>query len=124
MSKWCHRLLILVAAAGLLVTGQAGAYDFPFEDPLLATVVGTPSQYQADLPEDVPRKTLELTIKPPGQIPEIFWYDRALRYSFLKQKQPAPLIFVIAGTGGGHTGRTIVMTQRISTRSWKPPMRR
>jgi predicted alpha/beta-fold hydrolase len=113
MSKWCHRLLILVAAAGLLVTGQASAYDFPFEDPLLATVVGTPSQYQADLPEDTPRKTLELTIKPPGQIPEIFWYDRALRYSFLKQKQPAPLIFVIAGTGGGHTGRTIDNLQKV-----------
>jgi len=113
MSKWCHRLLILVAAAGLLVSGQATAYDFPFEDPLLATVVGTPSQYQADLPEDAPRKTLELTIKPPGQIPEIFWYDRALRYSFLKQKQPAPLIFVIAGTGASHTGRTVDILHKV-----------
>ena len=113
MSKWCHRLLILVAAAGLLLGGHAGAYDFPFEDPLLATVVGTPSQYQADLPEDAPRKTLELTIKPPGQIPEIFWYDRALRYSFLKQKQPAPLIFVIAGTGASHTGRTVDILHKV-----------
>jgi hypothetical protein len=56
------RLLILVAAAGLLVAGHASAYDFPFENPLLATVVGTPSHYQADLPEDPPRKTLEITI--------------------------------------------------------------
>ena len=107
MSKKGLHLLILIAAAGLLVAGQVSAYDFPFEDPLLATVVGTPSQYQADLPEDPPRKVLELTIKPPGQIPEIFWYDRTLRYSFLKQEQPAPLIFVIAGTGAGHTGRTV-----------------
>jgi hypothetical protein len=58
MSKWCHRLLILVAAAGLLLTGQASARDFPFEDPLLATVAGTPGQYQADLPENAPRETL------------------------------------------------------------------
>jgi hypothetical protein len=107
------RLLILVAAAGLLVAGHATAYDFPFENPLLATVVGTPSHYQADLPEDPPRKTLEITIKPPGQIPEIFWYDRVLRYSFLEQKQPAPLIFVIAGTGGGHTGRTVDILQQV-----------
>lgn len=106
-------LLILVSAAGLLVAGHASAYDFPFEDPLLATVVGTPSQYQADLPEDAPRKTLELTIKPPGQIPEIFWYDRKLRYSFLKQKQPAPLIFVIAGTGASHTGRTVDILHKV-----------
>ena len=113
MSKWWCRLLILVATVGLLVAGQAGAYDFPFEDPLLATVVGTPSQYQADLPEDAPRKTLELTIKPPGQIPEIFWYDRELRYSFLKQKQPAPLIFVIAGTGASHTGRTVDILHKV-----------
>jgi hypothetical protein len=110
-----HRfiLLILVAAAGLLLAGNATAYDYPFENPLLATVVGTPSHYQADLPEDPPRKTLEITIKPPGQIPEIFWYDRALRCSFLKQKQPAPLIFVIAGTGGGHTGRTVGILQQV-----------
>lgn len=113
MSKWCYRLLILIAAAGLLVTGQASAYDFPFEDPLLATVAGTPSQYQADLPEDAPRKTIELTIKLPGEIPEIFWYDRALRYSFLKQKQPAPLIFVIAGTGASHTGRTVDILHKV-----------
>lgn len=113
MSKWCYRLLILIAAAGLLVTGQASAYDFPFEDPLLATVAGTPSQYQAELPEDAPRKTIELTIKLPGEIPEIFWYDRALRYSFLKQKQPAPLIFVIAGTGASHTGRTVDILHKV-----------
>jgi hypothetical protein len=113
MSKWCHHLLILVVAAWLLVAGQAGAYDFPFEDPLLATVVGTPSQYQADLPEDAPRKTLELTIKPPEDIPGIFWYDRKLRYSFLKQKQPAPLIFVIAGTGVSHTGRTVDILHKV-----------
>ena len=49
MSKWCHRLLILIATAGLLVSGQSSAYDFPFDDPLLATVAGTPSQYLADL---------------------------------------------------------------------------
>jgi hypothetical protein len=106
-------LLVLVAAAGLLVAGHATAYDFPFEDPLLATVVGTPSQYRADLPEDPPRKTLEIEIKSPEKIPEIFWYDRTLRCGFLKQKQPAPLIFVIAGTGGGHTGRTVDILQKV-----------
>jgi hypothetical protein len=43
------RFPVLFASAGLLVAGHAIAHDFPFEDPLLATVVGTPSQYQADL---------------------------------------------------------------------------
>ena len=113
MGNWRDRLLIMVAAFVLLFSVRAGAYDFPFEDPLLATVAGTPSRYQADLPTDAPRKTLELTMKPPGEIPEIFWYDRALRYSFLKQKQPAPLIFVIAGTGAGHTGRTVDILHRV-----------
>jgi esterase/lipase len=106
-------LLILVTAAGLLVAGRATAYGFPFEDPLLATVVGTPSPYQADLPEDPPREVLEITLRPAEEIPDIFWYDRTLRSSFLKQNQPAPLIFVIAGTGGGHTGRTVDILQKV-----------
>jgi predicted alpha/beta-fold hydrolase len=108
-----YLLPLLLAASGLLVAGHATAYDFPFENPLLATVVGTPSQYQADLPQDLPRKTLELKIKPPDTIPEIFWYDRTLHCGFLKQNQPAPLIFVIAGTGGGHTGRTVDILQQV-----------
>jgi hypothetical protein len=111
-----HRYLLaalVTTVAGLLATGLAAAYDYPFDNPLLATVVGTPSQYRADLPQELPRKLLEITVKPADEIPEIFWYDRSLRCSFLKQAQPAPLIFVIAGTGGGHTGRTVDILQQV-----------
>ena len=70
------RLLLLISASGLalLITTQAVAYGFPFDDPLLATVVGTPTQYQAELPEHLPRRVLKLSFKPPAQISDIFWH--------------------------------------------------
>ena len=109
------RLLLLISASGLalLVAKQAVAYGFPFDDPLLATVVGTPSQYQAELPEHLPRRVRKLSLKPAAQIPDIFWHTRRLRYAFLQQRQPAPLIFLIAGTGGGHSGGSTNILQKI-----------
>lgn len=106
-------LLLLGSENGLFGITSAAAYDFPFADPLVATVVGTPSQHQADLPEQPPRQILEVTLKPPEQIADIFWYHRRLQYAFLKQQQPAPLIFVIAGTGGGHSGRSMDILQNV-----------
>ncbi len=106
-------LLLLDSAIGLLGVTNAAAYDFPFENPLVATVVGTPSQYRADLPKHPPRQVLEITLKPPEEIADIFWYNRRLQYAFLKQKQPAPLIFVIAGTGGGHSGHSNDILQKV-----------
>jgi hypothetical protein len=67
------------SAISLLGVTSAAAYDFPFADPLVATVVGTPSRYRADLPEHPPRQILEITLKPAEEIVDIFWYNRRLQ---------------------------------------------
>ena len=88
----------------LLLGTPASAYDYPFDDPFVATVVGTPADYQADLDVRVPLKRRSIEIFPDREVPDVFFYDKKLRYSYALQKGPAPLVFLIAGTGGSHDG--------------------
>jgi hypothetical protein len=88
------------------------SYDYPITNPLAATVVGTPQSYQADLPKDVPVKDRELEVFPDREIPDILWYNRTMRYSFVAQEGPASLIFVIAGTGASYNSPKMKVLQR------------
>jgi hypothetical protein len=74
-------------------------YGYPLDDSYAATILGTPQNLRPELGAQVPVKTLvlETDIKKP----EIFFYDRGLRYTVAFQDGKAPLIFLIAGTGSG-----------------------
>ena len=69
-------------AAVWLSTGwaSADAYDFPIDNKYLATVVGTPPEYRADLPEKIPLKNRSITIFEDREnsevpdVPEALWY--------------------------------------------------
>jgi len=91
---------------------EVAAYDYPITNPLAATVVGTPQSYQADLPKKIPVKERELEVFTDREIPDILWYNRTLRYSFVAQEDPAPLIFVIAGTGASYNSPKMKVLQR------------
>ncbi len=78
------------------------AYDYPFDNPYVATVIGTPAEYRADLPGKIKVKKLKLTVFADRDIPDVFWYQKKLRYSLAYQKEKAPLIFIIAGTGASY----------------------
>jgi hypothetical protein len=100
------RYLGFLLAALWLSTGWASsdAYDFPIDNKFLATVVGTPPEYRADLPEEIPLKKRSIEIFEDREVPEALWYDKKLRYSEALQKGPAPLVFLIAGTGAAYNG--------------------
>ena len=78
-------------------------YRFPIADKFKATVVGTPEAFQAKFPE-IPIKRDRLTIFPDRKVPEYLWYESEMRYSYAFQDKPAPLVFMIAGTGGSYSG--------------------
>ena len=80
------------------------SYNYPFEDAFVATVVGTPDKYRPKLPKKIPLKKRKLTVFENRQLPEWFWYEDGLRYAYALQKKAAPLIFLIAGTGGSYDG--------------------
>jgi len=97
--------MIRFAAVLLLATSalaSAEAYDYPYDNPYAATVLGTPDSVKADVTEKIPLKVRKLPRFEGRQIPDALWYGAQLDYSYAKQKGPAPLIFVIAGTGAAH----------------------
>lgn len=102
MKKYLGFLL----AALWLLTGWASAdsYDYPIDNKFLATVIGTPPEYRAKLPEKIPLKRRSIHIFEEREIPEAFWFDEKLRYFQVLQNEPAPLVFLIAGTGASYNG--------------------
>jgi hypothetical protein len=113
--KWLRLLilgLLLCPAQMLSAAATTGAYDYPFVDAYTATVVGTPSIYQAELPEELPVKDYSLTVFENRVIPDVFWYNEGLKFSLVRQKERAPLIFVIAGTGASYQSPKMKGLQR------------
>jgi pimeloyl-ACP methyl ester carboxylesterase len=88
-------------------------YNYPYADPLVATILGTPAAQKAPLAEDIPVKLLDLTIFPQRKVPDLFWYNDQLRCSLAYQKGKAPLIFVIAGTGAGFNSDKMLALQSL-----------
>ena len=117
MFKRLDRILGGCLCALLLSCSLAGAYDYPFADPYAATVVGTPTEYMEALPSDVPVKFETLQMFPEREVPGILWNLDELRYSYIRQKGPAPLIFLIAGTGAGFNSPKMQLMQKAFYRA-------
>ncbi len=91
---------------------QAETYDYPFSNPYIATIVGTPKEHRSDILQNITIRTGTLEKEVGPKIPDIFWYQRGLDYSFSLQKGKAPLVFVIAGTGADHKSEKNVILLR------------
>lgn len=61
-------LFVLLPGAGW---SAALAQDCPFKDPCLATVIGTPSEFQPKLPEEIDDKMLSFKVFPERAVPEV-----------------------------------------------------
>lgn len=95
-------LLVVPATA----RADSAGYGYPIDDSFAATILGTPQNLRPDTRGEVPIKTmvLETDLKKP----DIFFYDRGLRYTVAFQNRKAPLVFLIAGTGGSSKSAKIV----------------
>ncbi len=103
---------LLIGALLVLVAGSVWAdeYRYPINDPFMATVVGTPEPLQAKLPENAKLTIRHLPRTKSWAMPEAMWYAQRLEYSYRLQPHPAPMIFLIAGTGGYHdTGKNLIL---------------
>ncbi len=105
--RGCVAIALLLVASALpssLRAEPVDAYDFPFVDPLVATVVATPLANRVDLPEiELGREGQFFRVRPlpDREIPPVFFFERfGAEFGLLPQEGPAPLVFVIAGTGG------------------------
>ena len=91
---------------------QNHTYDYPFDNPWAATVLGTPEALKLTFASAVEPEQRHLEIFPEREKPEGFWYHDGLRYSVLLQDHPAPLVFVIAGTGASDRARYMLSLGR------------
>lgn len=86
-------------------------YSFPIEDRYSATIIGSSTLMMDGVSENVPTKTYKIKIK--DNIPEIFWYAKDFQFSLTAQKEEAPLIFLLAGTGSDYKSIRIKYFERI-----------
>jgi pimeloyl-ACP methyl ester carboxylesterase len=91
-------IVFLLLIPAIALAGDA-FYRYPIADSYAATILGTPQNLRPELSGKVPVKTMILETD--LQKPEIFFYDRGLRYTVAFQDRKAPLVFLITGTGGG-----------------------
>ena len=106
LSRWCLAVGVVLGGCSSAikpdpVQGPPPPYDYTIVDPLAATVVGTPPAQAAKVPEEINKDVLSLTVFPEREVPEIFWYVDDLEFSLVYQVGPAPLIFLVPGTGAG-----------------------
>lgn len=97
-----RRLAWLAAVAGLLASVQAIAYDYPVREPFTATVVGVPVPEMRAKVSKVKLRTGYIDKTVDREIPKALWYNARIPYLYRLQRESAPLVFIIAGTGGGH----------------------
>ena len=101
----------LIPAVGFARSPGYGTdgYGYPIEDPVAATVFGTPEHLKYGLDRDRPPfRLLKTRMRPKGEIPDYFWYHENFKSLLFFQRDPAPLIFVLAGTGGNYSGRRML----------------
>jgi pimeloyl-ACP methyl ester carboxylesterase len=102
----CTALVLFAIAAA----ASAQSYDYPFTDPFMATVVGTPPALRYPIPDKIPLRVRRLPAEAGRSIPDVLWYGERLEYSYATQKGPAPLIFLLAGTGATHySGKNAIL---------------
>ena len=111
---WLLATLLAMPAPAASADDMAG-YDYPITDPFEATVSGTPVELKHRFRHNKPmrRDSLELDVFPGRKVPPLFQPVRSLTFSLAYQESPAPLIFVIAGTGGSYRASTAKYLQRV-----------
>lgn len=90
-------LLLCLAPPAQAAVPQS--YFYPFVNPYEATVMELPREFEVRLPDEVPDLDFVVRPFPKRDIPEVFWYEKGLECGLAYQKKPAPLVFMIAGSG-------------------------
>ncbi|TBV08159.1 alpha/beta fold hydrolase [Phytopseudomonas dryadis] len=89
---------------------DAQSYGYPLTNPFEATIATTPPELRPTLLEDadIRQKDYQVRLRPEREfeLPDNFWSVTKLRYRLAEQKGPAPLIFIIAGTGAHYSSST------------------
>ncbi|MCU1739535.1 MULTISPECIES: serine/threonine protein kinase [Pseudomonas] len=94
---------LILSASALAVDVDAASYGYPLTNPFEATIATTPPALRPKLPDDdkIHQADYSLKLRPERDfiLPDNFWAVKKLTYRLAQQDHPAPLIFLISGTG-------------------------
>jgi hypothetical protein len=119
------RILRLAALFGSLLLSvplraadvDPATYGFPLHNPFEATIATTPTALRPALPldTDIDQSDYALLLRPEREyeLPENFWPVTKLRYRLAEQSKPAPLMFIIAGTGANYANSTMDFLKKL-----------
>ncbi len=114
-----YTALCLICALSLNAQAEQvdTAYQFPLTNPFEATIAGTPSNLRPILPDDadIKQRDYSLRLRPEREftLPSNFWPVKTFHYRLAKQPAPAPLIFIIAGTGAHYSSSTMEYLKKL-----------
>lgn len=95
----------------------AEPYGYPLHNPFEATIAGTPRPFMPPLPADkqIDEKDYSLKLLPERAhaLPANFWPVKHFKYRLARQKQAAPLIFIIAGTGARYDATSMEFLKKL-----------
>lgn len=97
MSKRLACIFLMLVLTG--INKISLAYGYPITDPFEASVLGTPKELKAKMPDKIDIKTQQIKVFEDRITPAVFWYNENLTFTMATQEGAAPLIFIIAGTG-------------------------
>ncbi|WP_066014921.1 hypothetical protein [Endozoicomonas atrinae] len=109
----------LLAFFCLYALCSGASYDYPIKNPFLSTVLGTPEHLWPDLSGPAINE-INLKIYHPlvsGPIPPAFTNSQRATVRFAWQNRPAPLIFLIAGTGARFNASKVEFLKRVFYRA-------
>lgn len=90
------------------------SYPFPFQNPYTATIIGSSIMFDKNIDTNIPIREYKIEINSKEKSKyENFKYDYGFKFSLVKQKKKAPLIFMIAGTGSSHNSLRMKYFQSI-----------
>ncbi|MCY1258690.1 hypothetical protein D9M68_446150 [compost metagenome] len=115
--SFISRVAALLGGLALALAGPASArdvdqasYGYPLANPFEATIATTPPELRAQVPDnsDIDQHDYALKLRPEREheLPDNFWPVKKLHYRLARQDGPAPLIFIIAGTGAHYASST------------------
>ncbi|TFZ33944.1 serine/threonine protein kinase, partial [Pseudomonas syringae] len=97
----------IMRASALAKDVDPATYGYPLHNPLEATIASTPPDLRPKLPadSDIDQDDYTLNLRPEREqiLPDNFCAVKQLRYRLPKHDHPAPLTFLLAGTGAPYT---------------------
>lgn len=95
--------LILSLFAASAQAQQIDNFSYPDINAFMSTIGGTPEPLRAPVSDDVDVRQTDLSVRvlPDRKLPPALSRYRDMHYRLAYQTEPAPLIFLIAGTGSG-----------------------